>query len=418
MLKFVIIADDLTGSLDTGVQFTKKNIPTLVITDLQFELSSIPQNIEAVVIDTESRHIDGKEAKKLIKSIAEKFKNSSIKYFYKKIDSTFRGNVGKEIEGFMEGLGTSVLSLVPAFPDNKRIVKDGILYVNGQKITETVFAKDILNPITDDYIPDILRKNTNLRIIEYFKDTLEYSGNKVYLFDSTSKEDILQIREELFNKNLLTYTAGSAGFAEILAEYLANKKAHFDIEFKTEDILFVCGSVNATSLTQCKYAQEKGFPLVTLKFSHIVSDNYDNNSDFSDDKKFLNEKITKNKYLLIKTSSSDKVIEDAIKYTKENNIKMETLTENISKNTGKLIKEIIIENKVQNLVVFGGDTLAGILCALECTSIIPIREISPGVVFAKTFFKWRSLNIITKAGGFGEENIIEKIINFIRKYKN
>ena len=45
MLKFVIIADDLTGSLDTGVQFTKKNIPTLVITDLQFELSSIPKNI-------------------------------------------------------------------------------------------------------------------------------------------------------------------------------------------------------------------------------------------------------------------------------------------------------------------------------------------------------------------------------------
>ena len=80
MLKFVIIADDLTGSLDTGVQFTKKNIPTLVITDLQFELSSIPKNIEAVVIDTESRHIDGNEAKKLIKSIAEKFTNSSVKY--------------------------------------------------------------------------------------------------------------------------------------------------------------------------------------------------------------------------------------------------------------------------------------------------------------------------------------------------
>ena len=104
----------------------------------------------------------------------------------------------------------------PAFPDSKRVVKDGILYVNGQKITETAFAKDILNPITDDYIPDILRKNTDLDIIEYFKETSECTGNKVYLFDSTSKEDMLQIREELFNKNLLTYTAGSAGFAEII----------------------------------------------------------------------------------------------------------------------------------------------------------------------------------------------------------
>lgn len=418
MLKFVIIADDLTGSLDTGVQFTKKNIPTLVITDLQFELSSIPKNIEAVVIDTESRHIDGNEAKKLIKSIAEKFTNSSVKYFYKKIDSTFRGNVGKEIEGFMEGLGTRALALVPAFPDSKRIVKDGILYVNGQKITETAFAKDILNPITDDYIPDILRKNTDLDIIEYFKETSECTGNKVYLFDSTSKEDMLQIREELFNKNLLTYTAGSAGFAEILAEHLANKEAHLDIDVKTEDILFICGSVNATSLKQCKHAQEKGFPSVTLEFSHIASDNYGNNSDFSDDKNFLNEKIAKNKYLLIRTSNSDIVIEDAIKYTKENNIKMEILTENISRNTGKLIKELVTENEVQNLIVFGGDTLMGILSALECTSIIPIKEISSGVVFARVICKHQNLNIITKAGGFGEENIIEEIIKFIRKHKN
>ena len=116
-------------------------------------------------------------------------------------------------------------TVVPAFPSSKRVVKDGILYVNGQKITETAFAKDILNPITDDYIPDILRKNTDLNIIEYFKETL------------------------------------------------------------------------------------------------------------------------------------------------------------------------------------------------ECTSIIPIKEISSGVVFARVICKHQNLNIITKAGGFGEENIIEEIIKFIRKYK-
>lgn len=418
MLKFVIIADDLTGSLDTGVQFTKKNIPTLVITDLQFELSSIPENIEAVVIDTESRHINENKAKELVKSVTKKFANSSVKYFYKKIDSTFRGNIGKEIEGFMEGLGTRVLALVPAFPDNKRIVKDGILYVNGKKITETSFSKDILNPITDDYIPDILKKNTNLNIIESFEDNLRSSENTVRLFDSVSKEDMTKIRKELADKNLLTYTAGSAGFAEILADYSANENMHLNIDIKTENILFVCGSVNTISLKQCNHAQKKGFPAVTLNFNHIISNNYENKSEFLEDKTFLNEKITKNKYLLIRTSNNDKVIENAIKYTKDNNIKMEILTENISKNTGKLIKELVSENKIQNLIVFGGDTLMGILNALECTSIIPQKEISPGVVFARIICKNQGLNIITKAGGFGEENIIEEIIKFIRIYKN
>lgn len=417
MLKFVIIADDLTGSLDTGVQFTKKNISTLVITDLQFELSSIPENIEAVVIDTESRHIDGNKAKEIVKTITQKFINTSVKCFYKKIDSTFRGNVGKEIEGFMEGLGTRVLALVPAFPDSKRIVKNGILYVNGQKITETSFSKDILNPITNDYIPDILRKNTNLNVIENFKSNLENFKNNVYLFDSISKEDMIKIREELYNKNLLTYTAGSAGFGEILADYFKNINTELDINIKTENILFVCGSVNATSLKQCQHAQEKGFPSVTLKFNHIALNGYENRQEFLEDKNFLNEKITKNKYLLIRTSDNDKVIENAIKYTKNNNIKMEVLTENISRNTGKLIKELVFENQVENLIVFGGDTLMGILSALECTSIIPLKEISSGVVFAKVICKNQKLNIITKAGGFGEEDIIEKIIKFIRQYK-
>ena len=60
----------------------------------------------------------------------------------------------------------------------------------------------------------------------------------------------------------------------------------------------------------------------------------------------------------------------------------------------------------------------GILSALECTSIIPIKEISSGVVFARVICKHQNLNIITKAGGFGEENIIEEIIKFIIKHKN
>ena len=95
------------------------------------------------------------------------------------------------------------------------------------------------------------------------------------------------------------------------------------------------------------------------------------------------------------------------------------MTKIIADNTGRLVTNIIKENGVRNLIVFGGDTLIGILKNIECEYIIPIKEILPGVVFTKVVLKNKSfINVITKAGGFGEKNLITKVDIFLKdKYK-
>ena len=60
------------------------------------------------VIDTESRHISKEEAKEKVKAIVSKFSKDKIEFFYKKVDSTLRGNIGSEIEGFVESIGIKV----------------------------------------------------------------------------------------------------------------------------------------------------------------------------------------------------------------------------------------------------------------------------------------------------------------------
>ena len=82
MIKLVIIADDLTGALDTGVQFSKKNISTIVTADLNFNTEEISKDADVIVIDTESRHISAVEAKKRVKSVLSKFDKKKIKFFY------------------------------------------------------------------------------------------------------------------------------------------------------------------------------------------------------------------------------------------------------------------------------------------------------------------------------------------------
>lgn len=420
MVKLVIIADDLTGALDTGVQFSKKNMSVIVTTDLNFNFEEISKETDVIVIDTESRHIPADEAKERVKSTLSKFDKKETKFFYKKTDSTLRGNIGSEVEGFMEGLNIDEVSFIPAFPLGKRTVKDGILYVDNIKLADTQFAMDILNPVTDSFIPDIINKqsdiNVKLKDINEEFSSLDDKEKHIYIFDSENMEDMENIGKVLYNKNKLNYTIGNAGFAEILTHYIKSDTKKEEIILEDDRILFVCGSVNITSLKQCKYAEKIGYRSDSLKFGNIISEDYKNSDNYITDKEYFKEKINNNKKFLLRTSDSEDVIKKAIEYTEKNSISMEDLTSNIANSTGQLVSDLIKEQNINNLIIFGGDTLMGILKNIGCHYIIPISEIFPGVVFTKAVGKNISVNVITKAGGFGEESIIEKINEFLENH--
>lgn len=420
MIKLVIIADDLTGALDTGVQFSKKNMSTIVTTDLNFNFEDICKEADVLVIDTESRHIPADEAKERVKSVLSKFNKEEIKFFYKKTDSTLRGNLGSEIEGFMEGLNINEVSFIPAFPSGKRTVKDGVLYVNNVKLAETQFAMDILNPVTDSFIPDIINKqsdiNVKLKDINEEFSPLDDKEKHIYIFDSENMEDMENIGKILYNKNKLNYTIGNAGFAEVLTHYIKSDSKKEEIILEDDRILFVCGSVNITSLKQCKYAEKIGYCSDSLKFENIILEDYKSSDNYITDKEYFKEKINNNKKFLLRTSDSEDVIKKAIEYTEKNSISMEDLTSNIANSTGQLISDLIREHEIKNLIIFGGDTLMGILKNIGCQYIIPVSEIFPGVVFTRAVGKDTAINVITKAGGFGEESIIERINEFLENH--
>ncbi|WP_373078657.1 four-carbon acid sugar kinase family protein [Fusobacterium varium] len=420
MIKLVIIADDLTGALDTGVQFSKKNMSVIVTTDLNFNFEEISKETDVIVIDTESRHIPADEAKERVKSTLSKFDKKETKFFYKKTDSTLRGNIGSEVEGFMEGLNIDEVSFIPAFPLGKRTVKDGILYVDNIKLADTQFAMDILNPVTDSFIPDIINKqsdiNVKLKDINEEFSSLDDKEKHIYIFDSENMEDMENIGKVLYNKNKLNYTIGNAGFAKILTHYIKSDTKKEEIILEDDRILFVCGSVNITSLKQCKYAEKIGYRSDSLKFGNIISKDYKNSANYITDKEYFKEKINNNKKFLLRTSDSEDVIKKAIEYTEKNSISMEDLTSNIANSTGQLVSDLIKEQNINNLIIFGGDTLMGILKNIGCHYIIPISEIFPGVVFTKAVGKNISVNVITKAGGFGEESIIERINEFLENH--
>ena len=91
-----IIADDLTGANDTGVQFARFGARTIVPLDLH-DLASLRRRADVLVLSTDSRGESPAVAAHRAKVAAQALKRARVPAVYKKIDSTFRGNIGAEL---------------------------------------------------------------------------------------------------------------------------------------------------------------------------------------------------------------------------------------------------------------------------------------------------------------------------------
>jgi uncharacterized protein YgbK (DUF1537 family) len=122
----LLIADDLTGACDAAVQFTARGCRTAVALDLG---SGVP-NPDVLAVSTESRGLNGEEARQAIGDMAPRLADTNARILFKKIDSTLRGNAGVEIAATVSAFGCDAAVITPAFPAMGRIVADGWLRVD------------------------------------------------------------------------------------------------------------------------------------------------------------------------------------------------------------------------------------------------------------------------------------------------
>jgi uncharacterized protein YgbK (DUF1537 family) len=158
--KILIVADDLTGAVDTGVQFSRRNLKTVVVTGNKTMHKSL-MDCDVLVIDTESRFDDPETAYRKAFQTGERAKSENIKYLYKKLDSTMRGNVGAEITGLIDSMNIRHTFIVPALPHYGRTTRNGNVYINGVLLAETDYSNDPKNPVKESYIPAIISKQSD-----------------------------------------------------------------------------------------------------------------------------------------------------------------------------------------------------------------------------------------------------------------
>ena len=425
-----IIADDLTGANDTALQFHIAGAKTRIILNPNDNYSH-DEKVQARAIPTETRNIAPEDAYEKIKETACFMRDRlDIGYFYKKIDSTLRGNIAVEALGLIQILEMDAAIIMPAFPNENRVTVGGYHLSKGVPIEKTEIASDPHSPIYESHIPTILQKQvgdeyasligsielkTVLKgagpVLKVLNELIE-EGKKLIVVDAVSITDIEQVLLALDKCSYKVLPCGSAGAAQVLAKMLFP-----DVKVQTEQKTFsklpkliIAGSATELCANQIKKL--------------INSDEIDNTYSVSlTEKEFING-ITDDTFERIKTQLTPNNVviihssdicqnEDLQALLIEHELTKKQFASKIVDLLAELTKKLSAE-KDFILVTVGGETSYECCRQLSCEYLNIIDEVAPAIPLCTDN---NGKFIITKSGNLGSVNTLVEILKYIERHE-
>ena len=430
MVKLLILADDFTGALDTGVQFSGKGIRTQVVVSGHWVEPD--SDCDVMVIDVETRHVPKEKAYEIVNDVCQRAVKYGIRCFYKKTDSALRGNVGSELQAAADAVFGKNIVFVPAFPAMRRITVDGVHYIDGIPVKESVFGQDPFEPVMYDRVDELLRATgyrggvigvskaeRKLQTAEDWKTqaseerrqkAAEAAKQQLFLYDAETDADLDEIAEAVSKKSDIPILAGCAGFAAKLPELLKLQvKKSGDVKLK-ENLVFLCGSVNPITKSQIVYGEKMGIPRIHLKPEEKLEISY---WDQPEGLGKIRQLAKDGMQHIIIDSNDEEGHNDTMEYAAKKGYAIEDVRVRISETLGYLLKKLIDAGMEGTYLITGGDTLIGFMKAIGVSELEPVNEIRPGCVLTSLNYQDKKHYVITKSGGFGQERLIEQLTRIL-----
>ena len=404
-MKLLVIADDFTGALDTGVKFTNC-FPTVSI------LSNLNQDIfleqSVLIYNAETRHKAPEEAQKIIQEVVNWALRNSITHIYKKTDSALRGNIGIELSTLLERWNSGPLIFAPAYPALNRYTRMGIQYIDNVPVADSAFGSDIIDPVRHSRVADVIYETAHPHIQEIcgnYQEIVSTKEKKIIICDADTELDMEDIACWAENSHITCF-AGCAGLAKALAARMCINTQEYDKGLTKPLLLAVCGSVNPTTVEQILVAEKAGIPRARLSKKKLLKSSH--NSDAVSDINLLQwiEKCRINGALVIDVEDDSNT---------DFNISSVEIGMKIANGLATITKRILDAGLHPTLFCTGGDTFLAVINKLGVKKISLDKEMYPGVVLTKVMYQGKQLNIISKSGGFGDKRLILDILKSIQE---
>ena len=260
-----MLADDLAGACDTGIEFLGSlgQVTVMVDSDDPELETDILEGL--VVWNTESRDLSANDAYEKVKRASRVAAKGEKRVFFKKTDSAFRGNFGHEIAAVMDALNLKVCCLAPAIPEFGRVARNGIQYLDGKPISESFYRKDPRHPVTESNVSKVATIGNDRPIGLLTLDTLRSrdsekqferlmaSGAEVIVVDGEIQEDLNQTVDLFLRLTRRMVFVGGQDLGHAVARHCSPGSIRGQwTKIPEGPIIVVCGTLHPKSREQIR----------------------------------------------------------------------------------------------------------------------------------------------------------------------
>lgn len=353
MDRILVVSDDLTGANELGGIALRFGLKVCICHNLEEKVDA-----EVIIVNTNNRSKRADEVISNLEVLFEKVNLQNFKFVYLKFDSALRGHINLESDWFLARLKKEKLIFCPINPELNRVIKAGVLWLNGSPIHETSFKDDPEFPILHAQVL------ANLGGAGWSKANvkeLENSAGKVLIEGSERKE--LNDLARMSSKDMLL--AGAAAYFESLLA--KDYQIQNTLKERILPDLIICGSTHQESRKWLAEQEEHGKVLWDGAHYEIVY-----------------------RLLAIKKSGRFPVFAFADG--------LELKSADLRRKMGHVVSMYFGECQCAELFVEGGATADAIMQALGANVLIPEQEIIPGLVRSRV--KGLNLHISMKPGSY------------------
>ncbi len=441
-----IIADDLTGACDTALQFYDTDSESYILLDLpaneqDLALPNLPGNESRIwSVNTASRHCNPHEAHARVRQAVALCRNRyGVENFFKKIDSTLRGNIAHECLAMLDELKAQCAVIVPAYPQEGRRTVGGYQLVRGVPVEKTALGRDPLSPVRSSHLPTILEAATRPEIVGHItlSDVLHGAGpilvklkaliedgRKLIVVDATTVEDLEQIalaieKAQKYHKVL---PCGAAGLGRAIAglwaiDYRESPKHSSRsnaLSAPPTPIFIVSGSTTDVTRQQIMklsenytyYGQGSQLILFELQPEQIL-----NIHDLETLTAKIIEALDGRNTVVLSTSLK----EDSYIRTIEMAEAIQLTPQQASKMAEEALGRItaaILRKKAIKLVLAGGETTRQVCQTIQSHALEIVAEADASIpLMIDRQGRW----IVTKSGSFGSPLALANVVKFMKQ---
>jgi uncharacterized protein YgbK (DUF1537 family) len=410
-LRVAVLADDLTGAGDTVVQFAQRGWPSYL--QRSAEVPPLPA-VAAVGQSLNTRALPAGEARARTRDATRAQLDAGVTRLYLKIDSTMRGSVAAQLAGALEAWRSvhpgAFVVLCPAYPAMGRTIHDGRLWVNGAALEDSPAGSDPVTPMRTSVFTELvpgaavvaMGRADELRAAI----TAAARAHDVVVVEATDQAALIALAEVVAQLGAQALPAGSAGLALALADAWhpqGGSAARVAPPQTGGPILLLRTSANAVSRRQVSCLLEELPAASVAALSPRLADLAD---DASAEAWLVQLRAASPKAGLLVLEAPVERIAGA---------SLVDASRRVARLMAAAVAAIVARGRVQTLVLLGGDGADATLDALGVMNLHVMRNIVEGVPVAEGLASsGRKLVIVTKAGGFGDENTLLTVIRWLR----